>query len=68
MDLEILMTTAKREKIEIFVPYPGQRLEELWSLKSRYLSEEHIMDYPWVIAPHKFKLICLKGKLLKIRI
>jgi len=47
----------KRENIEIFPPYPGQRIEELWSLKGRELSEEYIFDYPWIIAPHKFKLI-----------
>ena len=47
----------EREGVEIFAPYPGQRLEELWSLKGRHIPEEYIMDYPWVIAPHKFKLI-----------
>jgi len=43
--------------IEIFSPYPSQKVEDLWSLKGQHLSEEYIMDYPWVIAPHKFKLI-----------
>lgn len=49
-----------KSNIEIFNPYPSQKIEELWSLKWQVPSEDYIsekeVDSYWVIQPHKLRI------------
>ena len=46
--------------IEIFSPYPMQKVEDLWALKGQTLKEDYIseteLDSYWVISPYKLKI------------
>jgi len=49
-----------KNNIEIFSPYPTQKIEELWSLNwqvpsKNYISEKEVDSY-WVIQPNKLRI------------
>jgi len=43
--------------VEIFPPYPLQDLKELWRPGETIIDKEYIINYPWIISPHKFRWI-----------